>query len=171
MALVLYIKNEYCRALKFSSNLQRLPAVNYYHKVLHLECWSSSRSTSEFSFYFKSLFAHNLKLLGTNLAIQTLACFFLFSVYWVALYLKIALETSKYWQVLILNKNFPSCNIFSLFLKDPLQILILKYASNIKGTVMQMQKSADKWSLMCFKSILKISHSVYNFAVVIYPWN
>ena len=29
----------------------------------------------------------------------------------------------------------------------------------LKGTVMQIEMITDKWSLLCFKSILKILHS------------
>ena len=35
------------------------------------------------------------------------------------------------------------------------------FLPEFKGTVMQIKKSTDKWLLMCFKSILKISHSNY----------
>ena len=31
----------------------------------------------------------------------------------------------------------------------------------LKGTVMQIEKDTDKWSLTCFKGVLKISHSNY----------
>ena len=34
-------------------------------------------------------------------------------------------------------------------------------SNNLKGTAMEIEKSTDKWSLTCFKSILKISHSNY----------
>ena len=32
----------------------------------------------------------------------------------------------------------------------------------IKGTFMQIKKGTNKWSLTCFKGILKISHSNYS---------
>ena len=41
-----------------------LPAVNYYHKALHLECCSSPRSVS---LRVRSLDGSKLKLLGKNL--------------------------------------------------------------------------------------------------------
>ena len=40
------------------------------------------------------------------------------------------------------------------------QIKLVEFCS-IKGTVMQIKKSTEKWSLTCFRRFVKISHSNY----------
>ena len=53
----------------------------------------------------------------------------------------------------------------TIYVKEKVNTRVIYYV--VKGTVMQIEKTLTNDRLR-FKSILKISHSIYNFAVI-YP--
>ena len=53
----------------------------------------------------------------------------------------------------------------TIYVKEKVNTRVIYYV--VKGTVMQIEKALTNDRLR-FKSILKISHSIYNFAVI-YP--